>query len=136
MINLFVTHLISNTRREIETQGVDSVKKIRALPRRLFAFEKPLWEQNQELKQFLRENLYDHTVLRKAREKAQCLLEELFQYYLDRPEKLPESHRSRVPGLELHQVICDYIAGMTDKYAQAKHTEILSTTFHKYGHIC
>ena len=127
MINLLVTHLISHTRAEIETHGVGSVEKVRKFPRRLFAFEKHLWEQNQELKRFLRENLYDHTVLQKAREKAQRLLEELFQYYLDRPEKLPESHHSRVPGLELHQVVCDYIAGMTDKYAQAKHAEILSS---------
>lgn len=121
VIDVLVTSLISETRRVLENQGVRSVEEVRQFPSRLLGMEDHIACQNRELKDFLHRNLYNHEVMRKSREKAQRLLEGLFRYYLENPQKLPESHSSRIDLLGPERVVCDYIAGMTDKYAEAKY---------------
>jgi dGTPase len=79
---------------------------------------------NQEIKQFLRAQLYDHIVLKTAREDAQHQVEAIFEYYVESPEKLPSSHQVRIPELGLHRVVADYVAGMTDMYARSRFREI------------
>jgi dGTPase len=123
LIDVLVTSLVSHSRQVLEMNGIDSVDGVRCFPNRLLAFEDSVAAQNRQLKRFLHSDLYDHEVLRKAREKAQDLIEDLFQYYLNNPRKLPESHYSRVDQLSLDRIVCDYIAGMTDNYAQTRYAE-------------
>ena len=121
VIDVLVTSLVSQTRRILETHGTHSVEEVRRFPSRLLGMEDHIASQNRELKEFLHRNLYNHEVMRHSREKAQRLLEGLFRYYLKNPQRLPESHSSRIDVLGPERVVCDYIAGMTDKYAQAKY---------------
>ena len=121
VIDVLVTSLVSQTHRVLETHGIHSVEEVRRLPSRLLGLEDHIASQNRELKDFLHRNLYNHDVMRQSREKAQRLLEGLFRYYLENPKRLPESHSSRIGILGPERVVCDYIAGMTDKYAQAKY---------------
>ena len=48
-------------------------------------------------------------------------LDELFQFYLDHPEKMPESYGEQAKDEPLYRVVCDYIAGMTDQYLLRQH---------------
>ena len=121
VIDVLVTSLVSETRRVLDNHGIRSVKEVRQFPSRLLGMEDHIAHQNRELKDFLHRNLYNHEVMKQSRDKAQRLLEGLFQYYLGNPQKLPESHSSRIDLLGPERVVCDYIAGMTDKYAQAKY---------------
>lgn len=123
LIDVLVTSLVSESRRVLEAQAIDSVDKVRRFTSRLLGFEKHIVAQNQELKNFLHRNLYYHEIMQHARKRAQHLLEELFHYYVENPHKLPESHNSRISILGLERIVCDYIAGMTDKYAQGKYAE-------------
>lgn len=125
MINLLVTSLIRHSLQIIRESGIESVEQVRQFTRRLIGFEEGVVELNRELKRFLHAHLYSHEVMKGARDRARLLIGELFAYYLEHPEMLPQSHYSRVAGLERQRVICDYIAGMTDNYAQSKHAEIL-----------
>lgn len=124
VIDVLTTGLITHSRSVLETEGIDSLEKVRKFPRRLLGFDEEVARQNRELKQFLRRKLYDHKVIRKGRRHAECLLEELFDYYVQKPERLPESHQARARELPLHRVVCDYIAGMTDNYVRERHREI------------
>jgi len=126
IIDSLVTALIQNTERNVKAHQIDSVKAVRGCPFRLVQFDKETAKKNRELKKFLHEYLYDHDVLRDAMKMAEHELEVLFEYYLAVPAMLPESHHSRIPVLGLHRVVCDYIAGMTDSFARAKHLEISS----------
>nr|TDI09575.1 MAG: hypothetical protein E2P08_02970 [Acidobacteriota bacterium] len=121
VIDVLVTSLVSQTGRVLETHGIRSVKEVRQFPSRLLGLEDRIASQNRELKDFLHRNLYNHEVMRQSREKAQRLLEGLFRFYLEKPQRLPESHFSRIDILGPERVVCDYIAGMTDKYAQVKY---------------
>ncbi len=124
LIDTLVTDLIGETRHNLKEARIASVEDVRKTGRRLVGFSEETGALNRELKRFLRHDLYDHTVLRRAREDVQHQLENLFGYYLAQPEKLPLSHRGRIDELGLERVVCDYVAGMTDMYARAKHQEI------------
>jgi dGTPase len=49
---------------------------------------------------------------------------DLFGRYLSRPEDMPRVHRERAAREPLHRLVCDYIAGMTDKYLLRRHAEL------------
>lgn len=124
MINLLVSNLIAETRRLIEVHGIRSVEQVRLFRGRLFQFDSETASLNREIKGFLSRYLYDHDVLKRARRSAEQQLEDLFEYYLRKPENLPSSHHQRIDDLGLNRVVCDYIAGMTDPFARLKHREI------------
>jgi dGTPase len=124
LINFLVTALIRNTERNLTANGIESVEAVRAYPSRLVQFDPDTQKKNQELKWFLHDRLYSHEILKAAMQRAERELEELFEYYLAEPAMLPESHRSRIQCLGLRRVVCDYIAGMTDSFARAKHNQI------------
>jgi len=128
LINILVTSLVSESRAVLEAQAIDSVEKVRLAETRLLGFDEKLAQQNRELKDFLHRNLYDHEIMREPRKRAQRLIEKLFYYYVENPRKLPESHSSRISILGLERIVCDYIAGMTDNYAQVKFREIFGET--------
>jgi dGTPase len=125
IIDRLVTSLIRNTEALLSEYGIDSVEAIRKCSRRLVCLDAETGRTNAELKRFLHQHLYDHEVLKAARRRAERQLEELFDFYLEESGMLPASHRSRIPSLGLERVICDYIAGMTDPFARAKHSEVL-----------
>ena len=123
VIDVLVTSLISQTRRALDTHGIHSVETVRHFPSRLLGLEDHIASQNRELKEFLHRNLYDHEVMRLSRKKSRRVIEELFRYYEEKPQRLPESHYARIADVGLERIVCDYIAGMTDKYAQTQHED-------------
>ncbi len=123
VIDVLVTSLISQTRRALDTHGIHSVETVRHFPSRLLGLEDHIASQNRELKEFLHRNLYDHEVMRLSRKKSRRVIEELFRYYKEKPQRLPESHYARIADVGLERIVCDYIAGMTDKYAQTQHED-------------
>jgi len=128
MIDALATSLIHGTSEQLAWQSIGSVEQVRTAPYRLACFDREMTELNREIKLFLRSALYDHDVLRSAREDVQRKLEQLFLYYTDRPERLPTGHRQRIGELGLERVVCDYVAGMTDAYAKSKHSEIFGAS--------
>jgi dGTPase len=69
------------------------------------------------MRDFLIKNLYQHYRVVRMSNKAYRFMTSLFNIYLDKPEQLPPTTQSRLKREEKQRVICDYIAGMTDRYA-------------------
>ncbi|MBN2453080.1 MAG: deoxyguanosinetriphosphate triphosphohydrolase [Candidatus Omnitrophica bacterium] len=117
LINEQVTDIISQTESNIRKfrirKGSDAVK----IPERIVAFSKGMRECRQPIRNFLTENLYHHYRVVRMANKAYRFIESLFNIYLDKPEQLPPNTQSRLKHEDKHRVICDYIAGMTDRYA-------------------
>jgi dGTPase len=126
LIDKLVTNLISHTECQIAENQIDSVPAVRAFDQRLVSLDPETAQLNLELKKFLRGRLYDHSVLQSGRESVRHLLSDLFNFYLKQPERLPKSHSERIEKQGIHRVACDYIAGMTDSYAEAKHHDVLA----------
>jgi len=125
VLDRLVTDLLENSLALIEQSGVSSVEQVRAAPQRLIGFSPEAASQNRALREFLHRHLYFHPALVPEKEQGGQVVEDLFQFYLDHPEKLPPSYAEQARQGPRHRVICDYIAGMTDHYVQKLHQELL-----------
>jgi len=83
-------------------------------------------EAMKSLRAFMFESLYENAVAKSEEKKAYKLLTELYQYYMENIQELPESYTTLMTerGEKPERVVCDYIAGMSDQYCVAKFNEI------------
>jgi len=122
MINTLVVDLLEQTRATIAQHQPNSLEDVRNCPP-LAAFSEAVLLQHRELKQFLHRNLYRHYKVVRMSEKAQRLLRELFVAFTNEPRLMPPEHHARA-GQDPYRAVCDYIAGMTDRYAIREHKRI------------
>ena len=81
-----------------------------------------------ELREFMFERVYRNPVAKSEESKARDILKRLFEYYLAHPEQVPADFLPQLDFEGMERVVCDYIAGMTDKYAIYKYQEIFIPT--------
>ncbi|RMF86885.1 MAG: deoxyguanosinetriphosphate triphosphohydrolase [Nitrospinota bacterium] len=117
IINTLVEDLCQQVETNIVTHQVHSVEDVRRCSQRLVTFSPALEAQNRELKEFLYHHLYKHYRVIRMAEKAQRILQALFESYIQNPQQLPPPVAQRLQQEELHRVVCDYLAGMTDRFA-------------------
>jgi len=122
MINTLVLDLVEETRRRIAQHCPQHLDDVRASPP-LAAFSDVVREEALALKRFLFQNLYRHYRVERMSGKAQRLLQALFAAFTSNPNLLPPEHRIRAES-DLHRAVCDYIAGMTDRYAIREHRRL------------
>lgn len=117
LIDLQVTDLINQTKKRIKKLKVKSVKDVQNTPKRIVDFSPEILQKRKPLRAFLFTNLYQHYRVTRMSDKASRFIKELFKVYLTKPEQLPPSTQKRLKKEKAHRAICDYIAGMTDRYA-------------------
>ena len=76
------------------------------------------------LRDFMFANVYRHPVAKAEEKKARAMLQRLFEYYMKHPDALPEDFLPQLSFGGMERTVCDYIAGMTDKYAVDKYAEL------------
>ncbi|MFN3325403.1 MAG: dGTP triphosphohydrolase [Bryobacteraceae bacterium] len=121
LIDLLVSGLIEGTAEEVARAGVRSVEDVRSHPVRLAALNEPARSTNAALKRFLRSNVYLSEALAQERRHAAAEIAELFQFFLNHPDRLPEPYDAQALVRPVHRVVCDYIAGMTDGFFRRTH---------------
>jgi dGTPase len=124
LIGIEVTDLVQSTAERIAAQAVDSVEAVRSRPANVVAFSAALERMNRQLKDFLYQNMYRHQRVVRMQVKAERVIGELFQAYCDGPDMLPQEVRRRSEQVGLPRAVCDYIAGMTDRYALQEHSRL------------
>lgn len=122
MINFMIIDAIEETERRIREAGVESLGDVRRAGAPLVGFSRDVRHMNGELKRFLFQNMYRHYRVVRMAVKAERVIQDLFNAYMERPEMLPAgtaSVRMRQAGdaAARARVVADYIAGMTDRYA-------------------
>ncbi len=117
LINIEVTDLIENIRRTIQKEGIKTLEDIRKAPRMLVYFSDEVADKHRELKAHLYKNMYNHDRVNRMKNKARRILEALFNAYQEDPSLLPSHFQNRIPQHGKERVICDYVAGMTDRFA-------------------
>ncbi len=85
-------------------------------------------EALRDLRAFMFERVYRNPVAKGEESKARDMLQRLYTYYYDHPEALPEDFHPQLSFEGMGRTVCDYIAGMTDKYAVDKYTELFVPT--------
>jgi dGTPase len=127
LIDLLVSGLIEGTCAAAQEAGVENVEQVRRLPRRLVRFTAAAQATCAALKQFLHRHVYHSELLVEERRRSAALIAELFQFFLDHPDRLPPSYQEEAVAQPLHRVVCDYIAGMTDGFFLRTHRELLAS---------
>jgi dGTPase len=116
LIGIEITDAIRATATALAERGVSSIADIRQAGSNLACFSDELQEINVELKAFLMMNFYRHPRVVRMAYKANHMLTAIFNAYLDEPRQLPREIQARMVR-EPERVVCDYIAGMTDRFA-------------------
>ncbi|MFH0731866.1 MAG: deoxyguanosinetriphosphate triphosphohydrolase [Candidatus Omnitrophota bacterium] len=117
IINSQVTDLINTTEARIKKNKIRSYEDVRRFSQKLVTFSTSMHEKRERLRIYLYDNLYRHFRVLRMANKARRFITELFEVYISQPEQLPLSYRARVKVEGGYRVVCDYIAGMTDRYA-------------------
>jgi len=121
ILNEMTTDLLMETDRRLITNGVNSfgdLTRVWKSGEKIVSYSNEMQREVGELKKFLLENLYKHKEVMSMAKKGQDIIEKLFHYYAKFPKVMPTSYVEKIPDEGVHRVVTDYIAGMTDRYAE------------------
>jgi dGTPase len=124
LIDIEVTDLIGTTDQRLAASGEASAEALQRLPGNVIAFSDPQATMNRQLKDFLYQNMYQHHRVVRMQVKAERVVEDLFQAYSGDPKVLSQEVQERAMEGDLHRTVCDYIAGMTDRFALEEHGKL------------
>jgi dGTPase len=127
MIGAMVADVLAETRRRAQAGNVASPQDVRELGHALVAFSREMVEDLSALRAFLMDRMYRHWKVNRTRSQARRMLGEMFQLFLAEPDVLPAEWYARTQGRDepgLARVVCDYIAGMTDRFAIEEHRKL------------
>ena len=128
LIGIEVNDLIQSIDRMIRRSGIRNVEELQQLPYNVVGFSEDMHRRNRELKDFLFKNLYNHYRVVRMAVKADRILENLFQAYIQEPNILPEQVQATIEKNGLEETVCDYIAGMTDRFAIDEYQKLFDPT--------
>ncbi|EMO55444.1 deoxyguanosinetriphosphate triphosphohydrolase [Leptospira noguchii] len=121
LTNFLVSDLIQSISSALEKNQIQSNEDLSFLWKqdiRIASFSNQVDLKFRELKSFLYEKLYRHEDLIRMSDYGKKIIESLFHYFLKHPEKIPETYKERIEEESLYRVVSDYVAGMTDRYAE------------------
>ncbi|WP_052388726.1 deoxyguanosinetriphosphate triphosphohydrolase [Belnapia moabensis] len=127
VINLMIQDVVEEASRRIAALAPQSADDIRAAAEPVIAFSRPMAEANQVIRDFLFTRLYRHWRVNRAMQKSKRVSQLLFQLLHGGPQMLPDDWRARAGEAgspTCARVVCDYIAGMTDRYALEEHRRL------------
>ncbi|HNY84737.1 MAG TPA: deoxyguanosinetriphosphate triphosphohydrolase [Anaerolineaceae bacterium] len=126
LIGFETTDLIQSIDRYLRKSGVKSALELQKLPYNVVGFSEDMYRRNRELKDFLFANLYRHYRVVRMSTKAERVVSELFNVYHSTPAVMPPYYQGLIAERGLERTICDYIAGMTDRYAVDEYNRMFS----------
>ncbi len=127
MIGAMVDDVMGETLQRAAATGVQTAEDVRNLDHALVAFSPDMAEDLARLRQFLHARMYRHWKVNRTRSQARRILAEMFSLFLAEPDVLPSEWFARSQNRDeagRARVVCDYIAGMTDRFAIEEHRKL------------
>jgi dGTPase len=125
IIDLQVKDVVNTSEGRIRAAGVASADEVRRQPKPSVDYSPERRKLNRELRDFLYEELYFNPVVNEPHLRARKILEELFRHYLQHHAEVGSQARRRARRDGWPRAICDYLAGMTDRYAMLEHERLI-----------
>jgi dGTPase len=116
IIDMQIHDVVENSERLITKAGVKSADDVRLYAKALIAYSPERRALNLKLRRYLYKNLYYNPVVHQPNLRAVKMLKQLFEYFLAHPRQMGESSQKRIKKFGRHRAVCDYLAGMTDRY--------------------
>jgi dGTPase len=120
-----VSAMITGTVEAARTSGAKDANEVREVKTRIATFTPAAQEGSRALKAFMHKFVFSNDQLVADRKRSRAMIAELFQAFLEHPERLPEQHAARAVGQRAPRVICDYIAGMTDLFFRRTYEAVI-----------
>src|SRR5215208_1830338 len=124
IIDCEVHDLVATSAESIAKSGVQSADEVRQQTAPLIRYSDELAEANRALRKFLYQNVYYHPRVAEVNQRACEMLRCVFEAYLADSDRLGEAAARRIEKEGLHRTVCDYIAGMTDRYVVEEYERI------------
>ncbi len=124
LVDRQVTDLVNQSMGNINNFDISSIEDVRGSKVKLITFSKDLGSELDELKAFLRQKMYRHPRMEENANEARIIIETLFDRYKADPLKLHGKYKLRLNQEPVEYIICDFIAGMTDRYAMKMYSEL------------
>jgi dGTPase len=125
MIGAMVEDVLVETERRARDSGVETIDDVRSAGRQLAGFSDALAAEERELKRFLYHRLYGSPELEQVRKEAQRVVANLANAYRENPTLLPSDWQQERAQLQQLRTIGDFVGGMTDRFAIARHEELI-----------
>ena len=125
IIDVQVRDVITSSAQAIDTAGVQSADDVRRQERPLIRYSDELLAANGELRRFLYKNVYYHPRVAEVNRRACGMLRAVFEAYVRNPELLGDGASRRVEAEGLYRTVCDYLAGMTDRYLIEEYARLI-----------
>ncbi|MBT6152419.1 MAG: deoxyguanosinetriphosphate triphosphohydrolase [Chloroflexi bacterium] len=126
LVGMMVSDSVQSISKRLEDAKVQSSLDIQKLDHNEFGFSESMKKSHRELKDFLYNNLYRHHRVIRMQTKAENILEDMFNAYIKEPRMLPGHYKNLIDDRGLERTICDYLAGMTDRYAIEEHKKLFN----------
>jgi dGTPase len=126
-----IADVIAETDRRVSELAPWTAADIRSAGKPIVGFSRSMAEADRAIKAFLTPRMYRHERVLSIMADAQRIVRELFERYMARPEDLPAEWGRDLAardGLARVRVVADFIAGMTDRFAQAEHARLFDST--------
>jgi dGTPase len=117
LIGLLIQDVVSQTLHNVTKHGIETVEDVRRLGENLVSYSSAVQKESGLLKDFLHQRLYHHWRVERMRIKAERFIAELFKAYVETPALISGRYRRRREEESVPRMVCDYIAGMTDRFA-------------------
>ncbi|HUA65672.1 MAG TPA: deoxyguanosinetriphosphate triphosphohydrolase [Alphaproteobacteria bacterium] len=127
VIDMQIRDVVETSERLILAARVNSADEVRRFSNALIQHSPDRRKLNLELRNYLYKNLYFNPVVHKPNMRAVKMLEELFNYFLKHPDEIGQGSQRRVKKSGLRRAVCDYIAGMTDRYVMIEYQRIFGS---------
>ena len=126
IIDSQVKDVVATAEARISGAGVKSADEVRLCPKALVQYSPARRKQNLELRDYLYKNLYYSPKVHEPNLRAVRMLDELFRYYLEHHDEVGEQSRKRARKIGWQRAVCDYIAGMTDRYVTREYKRLFA----------
>ena len=126
MVGIMVTDMVESTDKRLKESKAKSALDLQKLKLNVVGYSEEMQKRNRELKDFLYKNMYRHFRVVRMQVKAERLISDLFNAYRSEPLMLPDTAQQGIEHRGLERAICDYIAGMTDRYAIEEHQKLFN----------
>ncbi|MDA0999304.1 MAG: deoxyguanosinetriphosphate triphosphohydrolase [bacterium] len=124
IINAQVGDFVIATQARIDALELQNISDVRARGHGVAAFSDGMGSRNRELKNFLMERMYRNPQVIHLEDEARHVLTDLFESYVNDPSRMPVHVAQRREKDGRHRMVCDYIAGMTDRFALQQHEKL------------
>ncbi len=128
IIDQQIRDVVENSEQLIDAAGVQSADEVRLWPKTLVQYSAQRRKLNVELRRYLYKNLYYNPVVNEPHVRAKRILIDLFNHFLKHPAQIGGQSRKRIRAAGLHRAVCDYLAGMTDRYVVLEYERLLGKT--------